>query len=216
MKTAIAATIKRVAGFLALLCILAAPVSADIITVTNTNDNGPGSLREALGIANDGDTINFSVTGTITLTTGQLMVNRNVTISGPGAPSLAISGNAANRVFRIASNRSVTISGLTITNGNTAADDGAGIYNDHSTLTLNACSVLGNSAGLGGGIYSDGSAGSAMVTLNNSTFSGNSAIVGGGIYTDGEQSGSATLLVNDSVFDKNTTTLDGGGIYNSG
>lgn len=216
MKTKIAAGVKAVAGSLALLCIIAVPMSADIITVTNANDNGPGSLREALGIANDGDTINFSVTGTITLTTGQLMVNRNVTISGPGAPSLAISGNAASRVFRIASGRSVTISGLTITNGNTAADDGAGIYNDHSTLTLNDCSVLGNSAGLGGGIYSDGAAGSAMVTLNNSTFSGNSAIAGGGIYSDGEQSGSAILLISNSAFDDNTTTFDGGGIYNSG
>src|SRR4051812_49528975 len=182
MKTKIAATIKRLAGFLALLCILAAPapVSADIITVTNTNDNGPGSLREALGIANDGDTINFSVTGTITLTTGQLMVNKNVTISGPGAPNLAISRNAANRVFRIASNRSVTISGLTITNGNTAADDGAGIYNDHSTLTLNACSVLGNSAGLGGGIYSDGSAGGGKGGPKKSTLHWGSAFFWGG------------------------------------
>jgi hypothetical protein len=218
MKTKIAAKIKAVAGFLALFCIVAAPasVSADIITVTNANDNGPGSLREALGIANDGDTINFSVTGTITLTTGELMVNSNVSISGPGAPDLALSGNAVSRVFRIASGRSVTITGLTITNGNAAADYGAGIYNDHSTLTLSACSVLGNSAHLGGGIYSDGAAGSAMVTVNNSTFSGNSAIAGGGIYSDGEHSGSALLLISNSAFDDNTTTFEGGGIYNSG
>ena len=57
---------------------------AATITVTNTNDNGPGSLRRALTIANDGDTINFAVTGTITLTSGGLPVSKNLAIVGPG------------------------------------------------------------------------------------------------------------------------------------
>ena len=43
------------------------------ITVTNTNDGGPGSLREALAVANDGDTIDATgVSGTILLTSGEL------------------------------------------------------------------------------------------------------------------------------------------------
>jgi hypothetical protein len=46
-----------------LFCISAMPTHAATITVTNTNDNGPGSLRHALTIANDSDTINFGVTG---------------------------------------------------------------------------------------------------------------------------------------------------------
>ena len=200
----------------ALLCTVALFASATTITVTNTNDSGPGSLRNALAIANDGDTITFAVTGTIGLTSGELLVNSSITISGPGAANLSINGNGTSRVFRVTPGRNITITGLTITNGHGMTDDGAGIYNDHSTLTLNACSVLGNSADLGGGIYSDGSAGSATVTLNNSIFSGNSATTGGGIYSDGEQFGSATLLINNSVFDDNTTALDGGGIYNSG
>ena len=56
-------------------------------TVTNTNDSGAGSLRQALADANDGDTIDFNLTypATITLTTGQLVVDNSVTISGPGA-----------------------------------------------------------------------------------------------------------------------------------
>ena len=49
---------------------------AAAITVTNGNDNGPGSLRQALTIANDGDTINFAVTGAITLTSGGLPITR--------------------------------------------------------------------------------------------------------------------------------------------
>src|SRR3982750_3722011 len=75
---------------------------ANTITVTNTNDSGPGSLRQALVDANDGDTINFAVTGTIALTSGELLVNKSITISGPGADILATNGNATYRVFHIA------------------------------------------------------------------------------------------------------------------
>ena len=74
---------------------------AATITVTNTNDNGPGSLRQALTIANDGDTINFAVTGTITLTSGGLPINKNITISGPGADQLSVDGSQALLVFGV-------------------------------------------------------------------------------------------------------------------
>ena len=67
--------------------------------MTNTNDNGRGSLRQALTIANDGDTINFAVTGTITLTSGGLPINKNITISGPGADQLSIDGNQGEFVL---------------------------------------------------------------------------------------------------------------------
>src|SRR5499427_5355673 len=107
---------------------------ATIIVVTNTNDSGPGSLRDALAIANDGDTIDASgVSGTILLTSGELQIHHNVTINGPGAANLAVNGNATSRVFEnFASN--VTISGFTITNG-AAGGNGGGILNDGG-LTL--------------------------------------------------------------------------------
>src|SRR5215471_1611129 len=100
---------------------------ANIIVVTNTNDNGPGSLRQALVDANDGDTIDATgVSGTILLTSGELQITHNVTINGPGAGNLAINGNAASRVFEnFASD--VTTSGFTITNG--LASAGGGILN---------------------------------------------------------------------------------------
>ena len=84
---------------------------AATITVTNTNDSGPGSLRQALIIANDGDTINFAVTGTITLTSGGLPVSKNLAIVGPGADQLSIDGNQTILVFGVFNGNAVTISG---------------------------------------------------------------------------------------------------------
>jgi len=86
---------------IALLCAAMTSVQNDhaaTITVTNTNDSGAGSLRQALADANDGDTIQFSVTtpATITLTGGVLVVNKSVTISGPAAGHLSVSGNGAS------------------------------------------------------------------------------------------------------------------------
>ena len=78
-----------------LLCAIAMQLRAATITVTNTNDSGPGSLRQALTIANDGDTIAFAVTGTIGLTSGGLVISKSDTISGPGADQLSIDGNQA-------------------------------------------------------------------------------------------------------------------------
>src|SRR5262249_47548468 len=103
---------------------------ANIILVTNTNDSGSGSLRDALAIANDGDTIDATgVSGTILLTSGELQINHSVTINGPGAGNLAVNGNATSRVFHnFAAN--VTISGFTITNGFTESNGGSGILNE--------------------------------------------------------------------------------------
>src|SRR6266700_5873988 len=94
-----------------LLCAVAIPAHAATITVTNTNDSGAGSLRQALAIANDGDTITFAVTGTIGLTSGELLVNKSITISGSGADNLTVNGNAKSRVLYIGAGRTVTISG---------------------------------------------------------------------------------------------------------
>jgi len=74
-------------------------------------------LRNALAVANDGDTIDATgVSGTVLLTSGELQITHSVTINGPGAENLAVNGNATFVVFHnFASN--ATISGFTITNG---------------------------------------------------------------------------------------------------
>src|SRR6266700_2018442 len=221
----------RILFLIALLCAAIASlqgVHAATITVINTNDSGPGSLRGALASAVDGDTIDFSITtpATITLTSGQLLVNKSVTITGPGADQLSLNGNHVSRVFQIVfqlgSSKTVTISGLTITNGNVSGafpdNSGAGIYNDRSTQTVNNCTLSGNSASnKGGGIYNNGGQlSSATLTINNSTISGNSAGLGGGggIFNDGTVVGSGTVTINNSTVSGNSSLASGGGIYN--
>ena len=204
-----------------LLCLALTTARAATITVSNDNDNGAGSLRQALAAANDGDTINFdsSLNGqTITLSSGELLVNKSVTVSGPGANMLAVDANHASRVFYIAPGTDVAISGLTVTHGSAPPPSyyGGGIYNDHATLTLKNCIISANSTptdsyGSGAGIFNDGyAAGSATLTVSNCTISGNSVVLGtgGGITND-----SATLTITHSTLSGNSA-LEGGGIFN--
>ena len=165
---------------------------ANVITVTNTNDSGPGSLRQALADANDGDTINFDVSlkgQTIALTSGELVIDKSITITGPGADSLVLSGDFQTRILHVMPGPTVTIAGLRIRSGNAQFHLGGGILNDHATLTLTNCAVDANQAFGGGGIYNDG--GSATLTIVDSTLTsnyatgGNVGIGGGGIYNDG-------------------------------
>ena len=107
--------------------------------VSNLNDSGAGSLRAAVQSANlnPGSTIDFAngLHGTIVLTSGELDLTSSTTINGPGASLLAVSGNNASRVLEIGTGKKVSISGLTFTHGH-AADQGGGILNDGSNLTL--------------------------------------------------------------------------------
>jgi hypothetical protein len=97
-----------------LLPALATPARA--ATVTVDTDGGAGSLRQALAAASDGDTIDFALAtpATIALTTGELVVAKSVTITGPGAAALTISGSDASRVFHVSPGKTVTIAHLTV------------------------------------------------------------------------------------------------------
>src|SRR4029450_1473685 len=56
---------------------------ATMFTVTNLNNIGPGSLRDTIGAANSGDTIVFAVTGTIALSSPEILIDKNLAINGP-------------------------------------------------------------------------------------------------------------------------------------
>ena len=186
-------------------------------TVTDLTDNASdtGSIRYAVNEVNKGtggDTIVFSgvaASGTITLNSanGTLTLNKNVTITGTGAGVLTISGGGAVTVFTINSGVTVSISGLTIADGN--GTSGSGILNN-GTLNINNSALSNNVASVttssGGGI--DNGSGSTL-TVSNSTFSGNYAGSGGGILNFG------TMTVSNSTFNNNSS-ISGGGIFNSG
>jgi hypothetical protein len=214
-----------------LLCSRPVAARSDTITVTNTNDSGPGSLRQALIDVQDGDTIAFDLKlpATILLISAELVINKNIGVAGPGANLLTIARaqNAPSfRIFHVSPSHTVTIQGVTISNGSPFdfAIGGAGIWNDHSNLTVNNCVVTGNALDRqvsGGGISNDaGNSGSASLTINNSIIAGNNlgasgtVNFGGGIYNYGIH-GNATLTINNSTISGNQS-FQGGGIFSDG
>jgi hypothetical protein len=191
------------------------------LTVTNTLDSGAGSLRADIAPAHKGDTIVFNIpksdpgynagTGvwTITLTSGELDITKNLTITGPGAANLTISGNHASRVFELSSHTKpqVSLSGLTISNGLVANNSGAGIDN-YGVLTISNTTLSNNSAYDAGAIYNEYG---ATLTVNGCTLSGNSAnLVGGAIANDG------TATISNTTLSNNSAASSGGGIFNNG
>lgn len=200
------AALLRAMG-MASVILSAAMLHAATITVTNNNDSGAGSLRAAVAAASSGDTIVFgSILSPITLTTGSIVISQNLTINGPGAGALTVSAAKASGVFDVAAG-TVTISGLTISDGFVIAA-GGGIFNA-GTLTLTNATVSGNAANIccGGGIYNN----LGTMTLNNVTVSGNhTAGSGGGIGNDG------TMTITDSTVSGGSAGGGGGGIFNAG
>ncbi len=178
-------------------------IYATTLTVTNTSDSGGDSLRQAIAGAASGDDIEFTVTGTITLTSGQLVIDKNLTIQGPGASLLAISGNNTSRVFYINAGVTVEIGFVTIKDGR--ENDGAGITNA-GTLTVSSSIISGNSAGyFAGGIRNFN-----RMTVLNSVISGNTARL-----ADGGLGNSATMTVSYSHISGNTAG-GGGAVWNGG
>ncbi len=153
--------------------------------MVNTNADGDDgtcngancTLREAIGAANDNigpNTIVFAanVTGAIVLTGGELAISDDVTIVGPGAATLTVSGNDASLVFNITSG-TVDISGLTIANGNNADLGGGGIsVGPGVTLTTSNLVLHHNTAYEGGAIWNDG----GTVTISGGAIYSNTAI----------------------------------------
>lgn len=194
----------------------AAPAAT--VVVQNVNNNGPGSLRQTIADANYGDTIIFdaSLSGQTIVLASELEINKNLIING--SVPITISGNNATRVFNVnGDNIDVTFDHLTIANGNVQTIDcgsssekcGGGIMvqNRDITVTVMYCTLISNTADLGGGFYID----SGAATIGYSTISDNTAngTGGGGLFNY-----FGTMTVNSSDFSGNVSDMAGGGFFN--
>ncbi len=169
------------------------------IVVINTNNSGAGSLRQAMVDICPGGTITFSAVfntpQTITLTSGEMLINKDFTINGAGANLFTINANNTGRAFLITGG-TVNLSGMTISGGNALnGGSGGGIANIGGTLTLTNSVVTGNNApNFGGGIYS-----SSPTMIIGSTISNNSANDPTGTTGGGIHSISSLTLINTTV-----------------
>ena len=210
-------------------CATPTPTATPTTIVTNTNDSGPGSLRQALADGNDGDIIDFdpALNGrNISLTSAELVIHKSITINGPGPNLLGVyrSSQASFRIFHVMPRLIARIAGLTISSGYGGQQGGGGILNDHAILTMDGCAVQNSFADYhGGGVYNDGSGGSAALMILNSAISSNHvSYAGGGVYSDAPNDGSATMTIMNSTIDGNSAAYndipfgggEGGGIYN--
>jgi hypothetical protein len=215
------------------------------LSVTNTSDSGPGSLRQYVNDNNTlggGNTIDFNIPtsdpgynpleGVFTIEVfSELLISQNVTVNGPGADKLAVSGDnystaVDTRVFEIAaagfetaSSINVSLSGLTIENGYGTTSGsvyglygwGGGVFNA-GNLTVSYCTVANNTAVSGGGIFD---APGSTLNISNSAVYENSATdpyiesVGGGIFQDD----GATLTASNSTFFANSAGYHGGALF---
>jgi predicted outer membrane repeat protein len=170
---------------------MSATAEAANFTVTKLADDGTeGTLRKEILDANataTDDRILFQagLSGTITLTTGEITIGDALEIVGPGADKLTVSADDASRIFAIGPIvvDAVTISALKLTGGG-GGPIGAGIINSTANLTLSR-SVMSGNHGTGGGTRGGAIANlGGTLTVTNSTFSGNSSgVAGGAIYT---------------------------------
>jgi len=208
-------------GSLAVSPVLAASITVNVLGDT-TADDGFCTLREAIIAANTdiasggtigecvagsgSDVITFSLGGTITLTSDLPIIFTNMSIAGGGA--ITVSGNSLYRMFNANASGTLSLSGLTITEGLNPTG-GGGIKNSSGTVTVADSTIIDNhtvGAVGGGGIYNSGT-----MTVTNTTISGGNAFDGGGIYNDT----AASLIVVGSTISGNVAVV-GGGIYSAG
>lgn len=192
-------------------------VEGFVLLVTNTNDSGAGSLRQAILDANavaGADTVSFSPTifatpQTIKLTTGEIAINQALTVLGPAA-MVTIDGNAKSRIFNTslaAAGTVIVIQGVTLTNGSTTGSNfGSAIGSVDEALTLKSCVVTNCSAPSGGAIFVGGT-----LLIEDSTLTANKATVtdGGAIFVNSN----GQVTIRRSTLSGNTAADSGGAIY---
>jgi CSLREA domain-containing protein len=185
-----------------------------VFTVNSTADPGDGTcnasectLREAINAAGENDLVQFSMlfdsVQTIVLSAGEILINKNITIRGPGADVLTLSGNHASRVFRVVLNKTLSLHGVALRDGR-AADVGGAIVSD-GNLFLRQVEVSNSTAGIGfsgGGVYMAGGFG----VVSASSIHDNRAFGGAGVFVV-----NASALIEGSTIAHNVANGGSGG-----
>ncbi len=187
---------------------------SNIFTVTNTNDSGAGSLRQAISNSNTylgADTIQFDIAGggAQTITFGSPMsVTENVSVlGGASANTITLSGGATTRLFEVSALAGMTLDQITLRDGNSASSGGA--IQNQGSLTITRSSFINNHSNDDAGAIINFATGT--VSISNSTFSGNSTSNDGGAIRS-----TGTLTITSSTFANNTAGIAGGSVRNDG
>ncbi|MDY6938137.1 MAG: choice-of-anchor Q domain-containing protein [Cyanobacteriota bacterium] len=182
-------------------------------TVTSTADSGLGSLREAIALAQAGDTIEFDrslANSTITLTSGQLEVDKDLTIDGADAPNLTLSGNNTNRVLHLGREKDLILKNLTLADGFSSERGGAIHTEGRNEISIENTQFINNTGGQGGAI---GFNSFSNINIKDSTFDGNTST-----STAGFSGGAISIFafnnttIQNTEF-KNNTGVNGGAVY---
>ena len=209
------------------------PTSAATLTVTNCADDGSaGTLRSVIAAAASGDTIDLGQLScsTITLTQGAVAIAQSdLTLTGPGAASLAISGGNASSLLVHQGAGTLSLHGLALVDGRSSTPGGC-VYStgnlDATAISVTGCTTAAAPYVSGGGLYVKGDVTLAdstvsdnygyhgggvwtrgNLTLASTTVSGNSGYIGGGIWTHGKG-----MTLTDSTISGNEAGFNGGGI----
>jgi Right handed beta helix region len=190
-----------------LLCLAPATLAlaaSPLLVSDCSGQTGPGQIGTVIGSATAGDTITFSCSGSIPISS-TLTISQNLTLDGSGQ-SVTLDGGLSVGVLLVNSGVSFTLNALTIAHGLAG-----GLYNNGGTVSITNSTFSGNAGAAGGGLYNNG----GTVSITNSTFSDN---VASGLLHPGAGLGSTggTVTINNSTFANNRALHPepGGGLFN--
>ena len=202
--------VKRLIVLAGLMAMAVQPVSGAVLKVRNLDDDGKGSLRQAIQNAANQDRIEFQVCGHIQLLSGELLIDKDLIIEGPSSGEVVIDAGGNSRIFNLSpQGAEVTLRHLKLVNGKDL--NGGGAVISAGDLTIEDCEIwncasseyteFGIYGGLGGGVLNVG----GKLKINRSTIMGNLSYAGGGVaIVDG------TLYISNSRVDGNVGGVAGG------
>jgi len=209
---------------------------AATFTVTNGDDSGVGSFRQAVADASGGDTIVFSGVTTVVLTSGSITIDKDLTIDGGTGVTIDAEGNCP--ILHVDMMANLDVNDITFLNG--VGGYGSAIQNNGDTVNILRCTFSGNSAFNAGALGNYGTMNVVQSTLSGNSTTGNSgagfinfgtmsivnSTLSGNVVTGANRIGGAgaqlggesdpVLTISHSTIVGNTATGSGGGIYNAG